>query len=157
MTMNRDREDDPYDLRRFVDAQAQVYASVCSELAAGRKRTHWMWFVFPQLEGLGLSSTARFYGIASRDEALAYWRHPLLGRRLKQCAELVLAAGDSTAHEIFGSPDDLKLRSCMTLFQAVAPDEPVFAAVIARCFDGIRDPRTLELLGGERGASASAE
>ena len=139
-------------LRRFVDAQAPVYATACAELAAGRKRTHWMWFVFPQLVGLGSSPTARFFAIASRAEALAYWRHPLLGPRLKQCAGLVMAQAGKSAHEIFGSPDDLKLHSCMTLFAAVAPEEPAFKAVIDRFFGGEPDPRTLALLDGVAGA-----
>jgi uncharacterized protein (DUF1810 family) len=134
------------DLQRFIDAQAPVYADVCAELAAGRKRTHWMWFIFPQLKGLGRSATARFFGIESRDEALAYWHHPVLGRRLKQCAQLVLIAGAATAHDIFGSPDDLKLRSCMTLFADVAGDEPVFAQILGRFFQGEADENTLALL-----------
>jgi len=135
------------DLQRFVDAQDPVYAHVCAELAAGRKTSHWMWFVFPQLRGLGHSATARFYGLGSRAEALAYWQHPVLGRRLRHCAQLVLASRAATAHAIFGSPDDLKLRSCMTLFAAVAPEEPVFARVLQRFYDGEPDPRTLALPG----------
>ncbi len=134
------------DLARFVDAQAPVYDTVCAELATGRKRSHWMWFVFPQLRGLGLSETAWHYGLASADEALAYWQHPLLGPRLKHCTSLVLAAHAPSAHAIFGSPDDLKLRSCMTLFAAVAPDEPVFARVLQRFWGGAPDTRTLALL-----------
>jgi uncharacterized protein (DUF1810 family) len=139
------RPGDP--LQRFVDAQAPVFAEVCGELAAGRKRTHWMWFIFPQLRELGRTATARFYGIGSRDEALAYWQHPVLGPRLKQCAELVLNARGRTAQEIFGTPDDLKLRSCMTLFADVAGEEPVFARVLDRYYDGRPDERTLALLG----------
>jgi uncharacterized protein (DUF1810 family) len=135
------------DLQRFVAAQDPVYGQVCAELAAGRKASHWMWFVFPQLRDLGRSATARFYGLASRAEALAYWQHPVLGARLRQCARLVLAVQGRTAHDIFGSPDDLKLRSCMTLFAAVAPEEPVFAQVLQRFFGGEPDPRTLALLG----------
>ena len=135
------------DLQRFVAAQDPVHGQVCAELAAGRKSSHWMWFVFPQLRDLGRSATARFYGLASRAEALAYWQHPVLGARLRQCARLVLAVQGRTAHDIFGSPDDLKLRSCMTLFAAVAPEEPVFAQVLQRFFGGEPDPRTLALLG----------
>jgi uncharacterized protein (DUF1810 family) len=106
-----------------------------------------MWFVFPQLKGLGRSSTALFYGIASREEALAYWQHPVLGPRLRECAGLLLQApADRSALQVMGSPDDLKLRSCMTLFAAVAPAEPVFNAVLQRYFDGQPDARTLELL-----------
>ena len=133
-------------LQRFVDAQASVIEAVVAELERGRKRSHWMWFVFPQLQGLGRSPTAEYYGIASRQEALAYWRHPVLGPRLARCARLALDAPFATAREIFGSPDDLKLRSCMTLFAAVAPEEPVFAQVLGRFFDGQPDERTLELL-----------
>lgn len=145
--MTSQRADDPFNLRRFVDAQADTYDAARRELAAGRKRSHWMWFVFPQLAGLGSSPTAQFYGIASRAEAMAYWRHPLLAPRLAACAQLVLAADAVSAHAIFGSPDDLKLRSCMTLFAAVAPDEPVFRAVLDRWFGGEPDARTVELLG----------
>lgn len=135
-------------LQRFVDAQAPVFDAACAELAAGRKRTHWMWFVFPQLRGLGLSPTAQHYGLASREEALAYWRHPLLGPRLARCAGLVLAqAGRRSAHEIFGSPDNLKLRSCMTLFDLVAPAEQVFLRVLDAFYGGRADERTLALLG----------
>jgi uncharacterized protein (DUF1810 family) len=147
--MTSQRTDDPFDLQRFVDAQADTYDAACRELAAGRKRSHWMWFVFPQLAGLGSSPTAQFYGIGSRAEALAYWRHPLLGLRLKACAQLVLDADAASAHAIFGSPDDLKLRSCMTLFAVAAPEEPVFHAVLERWFGGDPDPRTIELLARE--------
>ena len=138
------RPGDP--LQRFVDAQAPVFADVCDELAAGRKTTHWIWFIFPQLRELGRSATARFYGITSRDEALAYWQHPVLGPRLKQCAELVLQVSGKTAHDIFGTPDELKLRSCMTLFAAVAGEEPVFTRVLERFYGGRPDERTLALL-----------
>jgi len=136
-------------LSRFLDAQAPVYAQVVSELGAARKTSHWMWFVFPQVRGLGHSSTARFYGIASRAEALAYWQHPVLGRRIQECAALVLAAPVGlTAHDIFGAPDDLKLRSAMTLFAEVAPDRPMFREVLARFYAGQPDEATLALLIG---------
>ena len=138
------RPGDP--LQRFVDAQAPVFDDVCDELAAGRKTTHWIWFIFPQLRELGRSATARFYGLESRDEALAYWQHPVLGPRLKQCAELVLQVSGKTAHDIFGTPDELKLRSCMTLFAAVAGEEPVFTRVLERYYGGMPDGRTLALL-----------
>jgi uncharacterized protein (DUF1810 family) len=145
---------DPWNLARFVDAQAPVYDTVRAELAAGRKRSHWMWFVFPQLKQLGRSSMAVHFGLAGRQEAVAYLEHPLLGPRLRDCAGLVLAVQDKTAHEIFGSPDDLKLRSCMTLFAAVAPGEQVFQAVLDRCYGGgadgpagAADEATLRLLG----------
>jgi uncharacterized protein (DUF1810 family) len=138
---------DPFDLARFVDAQAPVYDQVLAELRAAHKRSHWMWFVFPQLKGLGRSATAVHYGIASRAEALAYARHPLLGARLRECAALVLQAPPArSALQIFGTPDDLKLHSCMTLFAAVAPDVPVFDAALLRYFGGVADAHTLALL-----------
>ena len=133
-------------LERFVAAQAPVWPTVCAELAAGAKRSHWMWYVFPQLAALGRSPTARFYGLADLTEARAYWAHPLLGPRLKEGAMLLLAVRGRSAHEILGSPDDLKLRSCMTLFERAAPDEPVFAQVLSRYYGGARDPMTLGLL-----------
>ncbi len=136
------------DLDRFVAAQQPVYDAVCRELAAGLKATHWMWFVFPQLAALGRSATARHFGLADTAEALAYSRHPVLGPRLLQCAGLLLAVHGRSADQIFGSPDDLKLRSCMTLFDAVAPEAGVFAQVLQRYCDGQRDPLTLALLAG---------
>jgi uncharacterized protein (DUF1810 family) len=139
-------DDDPHDLQRFVGAQNPVYRTVIAELARGAKSSHWMWFVFPQLKELGRSSTAQHYGIASREEALAYWRHPLLGPRLKECTELMLAVEDKSALHILGTPDDLKFRSSMTLFDAVVPGEPVFGRALQKFFDGERDPRTLSLL-----------
>ena len=138
--------DDFHDLQRFVEAQNPVYRQVCTELAAGAKASHWMWFVFPQLKGLGRSAIAQHFGIASRTEAEAYWRHPVLGPRLKECSELVLAVKGSTALQIFGSPDDLKFRSSMTLFSRVAPGEPVFTLAVDKYFGGDWDDRTLELL-----------
>jgi len=137
---------DPHDLQRFVEAQDRVWPEVVAELGRGRKTSHWIWFVFPQLKGLGRSPTARHYGIASADEARAYWRHPVLGPRLKTCTGLVLAVRGRSALEIFGTPDDLKFCSSMTLFERVAPDEPAFAQALDRYFGGRRDPRTLELL-----------
>lgn len=139
-------KNDPWSLSRFVEAQAPVYDRVCEELGAGRKQSHWMWFVFPQLKALGRSQTAQHYGIADAAEALAYWQHPLLGPRLVQCAELVLAVSNHTAHDIFGSPDDLKLRSSMTLFAAVAPESKTFQSVLDRYYDGQPDPATLDQL-----------
>ncbi len=138
---------DPHDLQRFVDAQAPVMATVEAELSAGDKRSDWMWFVFPQLRALGRSETAQRYGIASQQEAAAYWAHPVLGPRLKRCVQRVLAVPGKTAHEIFGSPDDLKFRSCLTLFELVAPGEPVWSLALARWYGGERDACTLELLG----------
>lgn len=136
---------DPHNLERFVQAQNPVYAQVCAELAAGLKTSHWMWFVFPQLKGLGRSAMAQHFGIASRAEAQAYWHHALLGARLKECVELVLAVEGRTALQIFGSPDDLKFHSSLTLFAQAAPDEPVFQRALTRYFDGESDARTLEL------------
>ena len=138
---------DDFDLRRFVEAQHAVWPQARGELAAGAKASHWMWFVFPQLRGLGRSATALHFGLASRAEAEGYWRHPLLGPRLKEAAGLALAVAGRSALRIFGPPDDLKFRSCMTLFEAVAPDEPVFARALEKYFGGERDARTLELLG----------
>jgi len=137
--------DDPFDLQRFVTAQGPVFAQVCAELAAGRKTSHWMWFVFPQLKGLGRSATAQHFGIASREEAQAYWRHPVLGARLKQCTELVLGVEGRSANQIFGSPDNLKFRSCMTLFAQVT-DAPVFGQALEKYFAGKGDEQTLQLL-----------
>ena len=133
-------------LERFVEAQDRVYAAVKEELAAGNKTSHWMWFVFPQLKALGRSSMAKHFGIESGGEALAYWEHPILGQRLKECTELVLAADGKKVHEIFGSPDDLKFCLCMTLFAQVAPDEPVFSRALERFFGGQPDEMTLNLL-----------
>jgi len=138
--------DDFHDLQRFVEAQNPVYRQVCTELAAGAKASHWMWFVFPQLKGLGRSAIAQHFGIACRTEAEAYWGHPVLGPRLKECSELVLALRGTTALQIFGSPDDLKFRSSMTLFSRVAPGEPVFTLAVDKYFGGDWDDRTLELL-----------
>jgi uncharacterized protein (DUF1810 family) len=134
------------DLSRFVAAQAPVYATVAQELRDGSKQSHWMWFVFPQLKGLGVSPTARHFGLAGAEEARAYLAHPLLGPRLIECTRLVLAVRGRSAHDIFGSPDDLKLRSCMTLFGGVAPEQEVFAEALRVYFDGRPDPRTLALL-----------
>jgi len=138
---------DRFRLQRFVDAQAPIYATVLAELRAGAKRTHWMWFVFPQIAGLGLSPTAQLYAISSLDEARAYLAHPVLGPRLREATAAVNAVAGRTAHDIFGSPDELKFRSSMTLFAAAAPQEPAFQAALDRYFGGQPDPRTLELLG----------
>ena len=140
----------PFQLQRFVDAQAPVFETVCAELRAGRKASHWMWFVFPQLRGLGRSAMASAYGIASLDEARAYLAHPLLGPRLRQCTQRVLDVEGRDAHAIFGSPDDLKFRSCMSLFADVAGGRSVFDAALDRFFDGRPDPATLRLLDGHR-------
>ena len=137
---------DPFDLKRFVDAQKDDYATALAELRAGRKRSHWMWYSFPQLDGLGFSSTSRFYGIKSRDEARAYLAHAVLGPRLAECAQALLALRGRSASAIFGSPDDLKLRSSMTLFAEVSAPGSPFERVLDQYFEGQRDPKTLALL-----------
>ncbi len=135
------------DLDRFLDAQAPVLGYVHAELSAGAKQTHWMWFVFPQIRGLGSSPMARRYALAGLDEARAFLAHPTLGRRLKDLTGLVLSAPpDRSAHAIFGSPDDLKFRSCLTLFAEAAPQEPVFREALERFFGGEPDPATLRML-----------
>ncbi len=139
---------DPFNLRRFVEAQDAVLPAVLAELRAGAKRSHWMWFVFPQIAGLGHSPTARHYAIGSRAEAAAYLRHDVLGHRLLACTDLVLDLRDRSLHDIFGSPDDAKFRSCMTLFDAIAPQQTPFRQALVRYCGGTPDPRTLELLGG---------
>jgi uncharacterized protein (DUF1810 family) len=145
--------DDPFDLQRFVDAQAHIYDIALDEIAVGRKRSHWMWFVFPQLGGLGRSSTAQIYGIGSLAEARAYLAHPLLGPRLRECVEAALEHSGRKLVDIFGSPDDLKFRSSMTLFErAAGPGDPLFQAAIDHLCDGRPDPATLELLGKTQGA-----
>lgn len=138
---------DPFDLQRFVAAQEAVYTQVAAELAAGAKTSHWMWFVFPQLKELGRSGTARHYGIGSLAEAQAYARHPLLGERLRECCRLLLGLRGRSALQIFGSTDSIKLRSCLTLFERAAPDEPLFGELLERYCAGERDAATLRLLG----------
>jgi uncharacterized protein (DUF1810 family) len=137
-----------FDLDRFIEAQAAIYDRALAELRRGRKQSHWMWFVFPQLAGLGRSETARFYAIASADEARAYLAHPLLGPRLVECTKAVLGNRASSAEEIFGPVDAIKLRSSMTLFEAVADDPAPFAAVLDACFEAGSDQATLALLDG---------
>jgi uncharacterized protein (DUF1810 family) len=137
---------DPFRLQRFVDAQEHVYDAVLGELRGGRKRTHWMWFIFPQLAGLGHSSTAQRYAISSLDEAAAYLAHPVLGARLRECTALVVAIEGRSIAEVFGAPDDQKLRSSMTLFARAAPDEPAFAECLRRYFPAGPDPLTLDRL-----------
>lgn len=138
-------KDDPFWLQRFVDAQASVYPYVLDELRDGRKRSHWMWFVFPQVAGLGRSVMAERFAISGRDEARAYLDHAILGARLREYTEAVLAHSGRSAHAIFGSPDDMKFRSSMTLFSAVGGDAP-FAAALDRFFAGEPDRATLRLL-----------
>lgn len=143
-----DPTDDPHDLRRFVEAQRDVYDTALGELRAGRKHSHWMWFVFPQIAGLGHSPMAQRYAIASLAEARAYLAHPLLGARLRACTRVANAHPGLSARALFGTPDDLKFRSSMTLFGRADPDEPAFGAALAAFFDGQPDPLTLERLGG---------
>ncbi len=139
---------DPCDLQRFVDAQQPVMDSVLAELRAGRKRTHWMWFVFPQIHGLGSSAMARRYAIGSRAEAVAYLEHPLLGARLRECSRCVADLGGRSAAEIFGWPDEMKFHSSLTLFAAVAEPGSVFEECLRKYFDGKPDAATLERLSG---------
>ncbi|WP_267423950.1 DUF1810 domain-containing protein [Methylobacterium sp. GC_Met_2] len=139
--------DDPYDLGRFVAAQADVYPRALAELEAGQKRSHWMWFIFPQIAGLGSSPMAQRYAISSLDEALAYLAHPTLGARLRACTAAVNRVSGRSAHAIFGSPDDMKFRSSMTLFGDAAPGEPCFAEALATYFGAEPDTLTLARLG----------
>jgi uncharacterized protein (DUF1810 family) len=141
---------DAFQLRRFIEAQEPVFAEVLAELRAGRKASHWMWFVFPQIEGLGHSSTAQYFAIRSLDEARAYLGHPVLGPRLRECTALVNAVRGRTATEIFGYPDDLKFRSSMTLFAHATPENQEFLNALWRYYSGEFDPRTLELCGLSR-------
>lgn len=138
---------DPFCLNRFIDAQENVYQQVLAELEQGRKRTHWIWFIFPQIEGLGHSSMAGRYAIKSLDEARAYLRHPVLGARLTECTEKVIAIDGKSIATIFGYPDDMKFRSCMTLFSSIAGPESVFSAALEKYFHGEKDAMTLALLG----------
>jgi uncharacterized protein (DUF1810 family) len=137
---------DPHNLRRFITAQDPVYAGVLDELRAGRKTSHWMWYVFPQLAGLGHSAMARKYALGSVAEARAYLADPLLGARLKECTRLLLDIRNRRIEEILGYPDDLKFRSCMTLCNALLPEEPLYREALDRYFAGQADPRTLALL-----------
>jgi len=137
---------DPYDLQRFIEAQNPVYEQVCAELRNGRKESHWMWFIFPQVRGLGHSRTAVRFGIASREEAEAYLQHPVLGPRLRECTGLVNLVEGRSIRQVLGSPDDLKFRSSMTLFASVAPDDQIFTAALQKYFGGEFDRLTLEKL-----------
>ena len=135
-----------YDLSRFLEAQKNSYDTALREIKAGRKRSHWMWYIFPQILGLGHSAMARHYAIRDLNEAREYLRHPVLGPRLVEISEVLLALDESDPRRVMGSPDDLKLRSCMTLFQSAAPDQPVFGKVLDKFYDGRPDGRTLEML-----------
>jgi uncharacterized protein (DUF1810 family) len=136
--------DDPYDLQRFVDAQHPVYAQVCDELRDGRKRSHWMWFVFPQIQGLGESAMSQRYAISALAEAEAYLRHPILGDRLRECTRLVNRVEGRSIQEIFGYPDYLKFWSSMSLFVRATPDNGEFLEALRNFFDGKADPQTLQ-------------
>jgi uncharacterized protein (DUF1810 family) len=139
-------QDDPFDLARFTTAQQGVYKRALAEIRNGDKRSHWMWFIFPQIDGLGFSSTAKHYAIKSAEEARQFLAHPVLGPRLFECAEAALAVEGRSAFEIFGSPDDIKLRSCMTLFETVAAQDSVFGRVLDKYYQDKRDMRTLDIL-----------
>lgn len=137
---------DNYNLNRFLEAQECTYQTALSEVNNGRKRSHWMWFIFPQVAGLGFSETSKFYAIKSRAEALVYSNHPVLGKRLTEITEAMLKLQGKTANAIFGTPDDMKLRSSMTLFDAVNPENTLFSQVLNTYFKGERDAKTLSLL-----------
>jgi uncharacterized protein (DUF1810 family) len=137
---------DSYNLDRFLEAQAADYDTALAEIRSGRKRSHWMWYVFPQIAGLGVSETSQYFAIRNLAEAKAYLAHPILGPRLIECADALLALDGRTAREIFGSPDDLKLRSSATLFAHVSPARSAFQRVLEKYFDGASDERTLRLL-----------
>ena len=139
-------QDDPFDLQRFVDAQDKVIDDVRAELRAGRKRSHWIWFVFPQIEGLGVSSNSQFYALKSLAEAEAYLSHPVLGPRLRECVGLVIAAHDRSLQEIFGEPDATKFRSSLTLFDLAATTDTIFADALKTFCGGKSDPATLARL-----------
>ena len=145
---NADREAvDPFQLNRFVEAQEEVYDQALAEIRSGQKRSHWMWFIFPQFDGLGFSATSKRYSIKSLAEAEAYLRHPVLGPRLQECCEAALSVSGRSAFEIFGSPDEMKLQSCATLFALVSAPDSVFRRLLDRYFHGERDDTTLRLIG----------
>ncbi len=148
--------DDAFDPGRFLEAQAGTYAQALQELHAGQKRSHWMWFVFPQFDGLGMSATSRHFAIRSLEESRAYLHHPVLGPRLVECTKAVNALAGRTVHEIFGSPDDMKFRSSMTLFERVSEAGSVFAVALEKYFAGQRDARTLELVRKSPGGATGA-
>jgi uncharacterized protein (DUF1810 family) len=143
---------DPYDLERFVKAQDPVIDRVYAELRSGRKQSHWMWFVFPQLRGLGQSRTSLAFGIVSLGEAQAYLAHPVLGQRLRECTRIATAADVASARRLFGQPDDMKFRSSMTLFALAAPGDADFAGALEKYFFGAFDVRTVEMLGAQAGS-----
>ncbi|HET9101070.1 MAG TPA: DUF1810 domain-containing protein [Acidobacteriaceae bacterium] len=138
--------DDPYNLRRFIVAQEAVYTQVCAELRRGRKSGHWMWFIFPQIRGLGYSETAQYFAIANIQEAAAYAAHPVLGARLRECTGLVLQVDNKSVERIFGYPDNLKFHSSMTLFARTGEDNQAFLDALTKYFSGVLDPQTLARL-----------
>jgi uncharacterized protein (DUF1810 family) len=140
---------DDYNLQRFLEAQGYVYNAVLDELRAGKKSAHWMWYIFPQIKGLGHSGTAQKFAITSLEEAKAYLQHPVLGPRLRECTQLVLNMEGHSAEEIFGYPDNLKFRSCMTLFMTATPDNKVFKDALLKYFDGKPDTLTLDILANQ--------
>jgi len=142
--------EDPYNLGRFVDAQSEDYERAFSEIQSGRKRSHWMWYIFPQFDGLGLSAMSKHYAVKSVAEAEAFLAHPVLGPRLVECAEAALRVDRLSALEMFGSPDDMKLRSCATLFAYVSSEDSVFHRIIDKYFHGQPDDRTLSLIESAR-------
>jgi uncharacterized protein (DUF1810 family) len=133
-------------LQRFIDAQQQDYATAFAEISNGKKRSHWMWYIFPQVQGLGFSETSRYYAIRDMDEAAAYLAHPVLGKRLIDICKALLTLEENNATKIFGSPDDMKLRSCMTLFSSTPNVDPVFQSVLDKFFDGKKDDATLQII-----------
>jgi uncharacterized protein (DUF1810 family) len=139
-------ETEPLTLQRFVSAQRSIYPQVLEELSDGAKRSHWMWYIFPQVRGLGVNEMSRFYSLENLQEARDYLAHPLLGARLRECCEIVLGLKNKTANQIFGSPDDLKFRSCLTLFALAAPKEAVFKKLLDKYYKGFLDPKSIELL-----------
>ncbi len=136
-----------FNLKRFTDAQARNYADALAEIKSGRKRSHWMWYVFPQIKGLGFSEMAQFYAIQNLDEATAYLQHPVLGKRLLEISAALLQLQSSNATQVMGNPDDLKLKSSMTLFAALPNTDPVFEAVLDKFYNGKKDSKTLEIIG----------
>ena len=144
---NRAENSEDFNLNRFVTAQEKLYATVIAELKNGNKQTHWMWFIFPQIDGLGTSTYAKLYAIKSIDEAKAYFNHPLLGARLLECSKILLTIKNKSANDILGFPDYVKLQSCITLFSLVFPLEKTFTEVLAKYYQNEKDIRTVEILG----------
>lgn len=142
---------DFFNLNRFVEAQEKIYATALRELQRGQKRSHWMWYIFPQLKHLGVSYNSKFYGLSGVDEATVYWQHPVLGQRLREVCEAILALSTNDAEEVFGGIDSMKLRSSMTLFDRIAPND-IFARVLDKYFEGERDMRTIGIIESEKGS-----